>query len=137
MSKNGLYIFLISLSLAGYAWLAWNFVEGSGRASTPTLCVFKEVTGLPCPSCGTTRSLVLLMRGNFRESLQINPFGILFAIALLIIHLWIFVDLLRNTDSFYRRYVRAERVLAQNRWLSVSAIVVVSLNWFWNIAKGL
>lgn len=137
MNKTKLYIFLIAMSLTGYAWLAWNIVEYSAHSSAPTVCMFKEVTGLPCPSCGTTRALLLLINGNIRESLLTNPFGLLLALALVIIPFWIVTDILRKRESFYRKYVWIERFLTQNRWAAVSAVAVVALNWFWNITKGL
>ena len=36
-------------------------------------CPFRAVTGIPCPSCGTTRSLVHLAHGDFAGSLILNP----------------------------------------------------------------
>jgi hypothetical protein len=94
-------------------------------------------TGLPCPSCGTTRALLLLMNGEFRESFFINPFGIVLALALLIIPFWIMTDIFRKSNSFYNRYGEAERFLTQKRWATAFAIAIVALNWFWNIAKGI
>jgi hypothetical protein len=137
MSKKKLYIFFFALSLIGYIWLAWNVFEQSAHDTLPSFCLFKEVTGIPCPSCGTTRSLIALINGNIRESLLINPFGPMMAFALLIIPLWIAVDTLGRSDSFYRFYGWTERLLATNKWISIPAIVIVALNWIWNIKKGL
>jgi hypothetical protein len=36
-------------------------------------CPFRAITGIPCPSCGTTRSLVHLAHGDFAGSLILNP----------------------------------------------------------------
>ncbi len=137
MVKRNLYIILACLSLAGYIWLGWNFIERSAHAAIPSVCLFKEVTGLPCPSCGTTRSLLLLIRGQFRESFMMNPFGMVLALALVVIPLWIMVDTISRSDSFYRRYVQMEHLLSHNRVLAVFAVAIVALNWVWNIAKGL
>ena len=134
MKKNQLHILLMSLSLVGYAWLGWNVSE---EAATPAACIFKAVTHLPCPSCGTTRALVVLMRGDIEASLLINPFGLLLALALVIVPLWIVADALRRRDSLFRFYVEAERSLSESKWISVPALAVVVLNWCWNIAKGL
>ncbi len=134
MKKNHLYIFLISLSLVGYAWLGWNVVEES---TTPTTCMFKTITHLPCPSCGTTRAMVLLVNGNMEASLLVNPFGVLLALAMVIVPLWILADMIRKNDSLFRFYVVAEGLLMNNKWVSVPATAAVLLNWFWNIAKGL
>ncbi|MBS1242841.1 MAG: hypothetical protein H6R44_596 [Nitrospirae bacterium] len=42
-------------------------------------CVFRAFTGIPCPTCGATRSLVHLANGNLSASFGMNP-----AIALLL-----------------------------------------------------
>lgn len=40
-------------------------------------CGFLEATGLPCPSCGMTRSWVWLARGHVFKALSYNPAGAL------------------------------------------------------------
>ena len=42
----------------------------------PALCMYRLLTGLPCPGCGGTRSLVHLAHGRLLESLEFHPFGI-------------------------------------------------------------
>jgi len=37
------------------------------------LCVFKAFTGIPCPTCGATRSMVHLAHGNLAASVVMNP----------------------------------------------------------------
>ena len=115
MSRTKLYILLTVLSLAGYSWLGWNYAEMSGSSSTPTVCLFRTVTHLPCPSCGTTRALVLLASGDIRNSFLTNPLGALLALGLVVIPLWIVADTLRNTDGLFRWYMKAERLLAGNK----------------------
>ncbi len=137
MSRGKLYKLLLGLSLAGYAWLGWNLAEGVGTSATPTVCLFKSVTHLPCPSCGTTRALVLLMQGEIGRSVLENPLGVLLALALVVVPLWILIDTLRKSDSLFRWYVGGERLLSRNKWISVPAIALVIINWVWNIAKGL
>jgi hypothetical protein len=137
MKKNNLYILVIGLSLAGYLWLAWNVFESASLHAPTTTCIWKGITHLPCPSCGTTRSLVLLVKGHVAESLLVNPFGVILALALTIIPFWIIADTFRKSDSFFRWYVSAEHLLVKNMWISIPAIAVVVLNWCWNIMKGL
>ena len=135
MTKKNLHIFFACLSLAGYGWLGWSY--GSGGSSPPTVCLFKAVTHLPCPSCGTTRALVLLAKGDLGDSVLFNPLGVVLALGLVIIPLWIIADTLRKTDSLFRWYGKAERLVAGNKWISVPAVVIVVINWLWSIEKGL
>ena len=37
------------------------------------LCVFRAFTGIPCPTCGATRSMVHLAHGNLAASVVMNP----------------------------------------------------------------
>ena len=36
-------------------------------------CGFKTITGLPCPTCGLTRTIIALSRGDLDRALFINP----------------------------------------------------------------
>ena len=40
----------------------------------PSLCVFRNVTGLPCPTCGTTRATLAFARGDILAGVLYNPF---------------------------------------------------------------
>jgi hypothetical protein len=42
----------------------------------PTVCWFRLTTGLPCPGCGLTRAVALLLHGHVGASLAMHPFGI-------------------------------------------------------------
>lgn len=77
------------------------------------------------------------MQGNFRESFFVNPFGIIGALALVVIPFWILIDTIKRNDSFYRSFLKIESLFATKHWLSFWAIVIVMLNWFWNMSKGL
>lgn len=46
-------------------------------------CPFHLITGCDCPGCGMQRSVYSLLRGNFSESLQHHPAGILFVLFVL------------------------------------------------------
>ena len=39
------------------------------------LCPLREVTGLPCPGCGLTRSFLLIAQGRFGEAWRMHPFS--------------------------------------------------------------
>lgn len=48
-----------------------------GTIPIPDTCSFKNLTGLPCPGCGLTRSIVSGMHGDFRGSLTYHRLGLL------------------------------------------------------------
>jgi hypothetical protein len=61
------------------AWLA-SLCAISARMidSWPTLCLYRRLTGSPCPGCGLTHSLWFLLHGQMAAALQWNKMGILF-----------------------------------------------------------
>jgi len=38
-----------------------------------TLCIFKRITGLPCPSCGMTRAFISLINGDINLAFTFHP----------------------------------------------------------------
>lgn len=48
-----------------------------GHIPLPDTCSFKNLTGLPCPGCGLTRSIVAGLHGDFRASLMYHRLGLL------------------------------------------------------------
>jgi Protein of unknown function (DUF2752) len=40
-------------------------------------CVFKGLTGIPCPTCGSTRAVVQLSHGDFLSAFVMNPLATL------------------------------------------------------------
>jgi Protein of unknown function (DUF2752) len=51
-------------------------------------CTFKQVTHLPCPSCGMTTSFALTIRGDLFHGAQANSVGVLLALTLLVAIPW-------------------------------------------------
>lgn len=39
-------------------------------------CALRALTGWPCPGCGLSRAITLMLRGRWRESLQLHPFAL-------------------------------------------------------------
>src|SRR5262245_61593799 len=68
-------LFLIAL-IAG-AGLTAAQKSGHGIPADHTLCLFKNITTVPCPSCGLTRAMVYLVDGNTADAVMTNPLVIL------------------------------------------------------------
>ena len=134
MPKNKLYIVIAIACFSGFLYLFYNinYSESSNLKS----CIIKNVTGYPCPSCGSTRAIKMLLKGDFLGSFQMNPFGIIVAILMLISPIWIGFDWVTHKQTFYNSYIKVETML-KTKWLAVLLIVLVLLNWIWNIKKGL
>jgi hypothetical protein len=136
LSNRGVYGLIVFLSGAGYAWLGYQLFGGDDHAHV-TLCVFKHMTGVPCPSCGVTRSLLSILHGNIQEALWINPLGLVAAILLTVLPVWALYDGVQRKRTLPTAYRWAELRLQQHKILYVPLIALVLVNWGWNILKNL
>jgi len=136
MSRNKLYAILAAACAAGYTWLLLTYYRNVSNQSDFGVCLFKHVTGIPCPSCGSTRSVISLIKGEFADALFWNPFGILIMIILIAFPFWIGYDLAFRKNSLYNFYIQSEQFI-RKKWIAIAAIFLVLLNWIWNINKGL
>jgi hypothetical protein len=135
MARNRLYLLLILGLSAGYGWLAWaSWQETVHDDFTP--CLFKNVTGIACPSCGSTRSVITLAHGNFTEALLLNPLGVLMAAVMFIAPFWLIYDVVLKKDTLYGSYKRFETIVGI-KWVAITLIILILINWAWNIQKVL
>ena len=135
MKKDRLYSLLGWACLAGYLYLmVYLFLlpDGSGMG----ICIFKHITGIPCPSCGSTRAVKALLHGDFIGSIVLNPIGILVAVIMIVLPVWLIVDITQNKQSLYLFYRRFENFVRKPGIAAILIILVVA-NWIWGICKGL
>jgi len=135
IAKKKLYILLAFALVVGYAWLAYNiFVVNAKGNDALSVCIIKSTTGIPCPSCGTTRSTLELFKGHLLKALYYNPLGLLIASILLVAPFWLLYDVLLGKSTFYAFYGNAERVI-NRRAVAYTLIALMLANWIWNIYK--
>jgi len=67
----------ITLLVAAAAWLRLSLTTGW----IPALCVFRGLTGFPCPACHSTRALAALLTGRVGTALAFNPLVTLLALG--------------------------------------------------------
>ncbi len=130
------YGLVLLLTAAGWGWLLLSQHLPGMQESTGTVCLIKKVSGIPCPSCGSTRSLQHLFAGHIPEAIATNPLGLILAVLLIVVPAWIGKDLLAKSDSFYRAYKKTEQGIRQRK-IAIPLILLVTANWIWNIFKGL
>jgi Protein of unknown function (DUF2752) len=135
MSRNGLYALVLGLSFAGYTWLGLNVFAFTPRATdTYTVCPIKNVTGVPCPACGTTRSMLSMFNGDVSESVNHNPLGLLMMVLIIVFPAWIILDLIRQKNYFHSFYNKVERAFERKIVMIPSVLVIIAI-WAWNIYK--
>ncbi len=99
-------------------------------------CIVKKITHYPCPSCGSTRAALLLFKGQFKQSVLTNPVGLLIALYLFIAPILLLINSCTSNKVLNIWYLKTEKTIKQPK-VFISLIVLVILNWFWNIHKNL
>jgi len=86
-------------------------------------CRFKEMTGMPCPSCGMTTSFALLVRGDVWNSLRANWVGTGLAVGCALLIPWCLVSAVRG------RYLGVRRIEAGLAFLVGLFTVTMLARW--------
>jgi len=96
-----------------------------------TLCVFKRVTGSPCPMCGSTRATALLARGDVGAAAVMNPLFVAVVAAAIVWGVWMIV---RARTA--RRSRAARGAWMSGPWAAAALLVVVGINWAYVLWRG-
>ena len=103
---------------------------GVGRITLPDICIFKNLTGLPCPGCGMTRSITSAVRGDFAGSFVHHRLGLLTLIYILTQFLLslgvVFISKFRDSLQHIGRYL--------NKGIIVLAALFF-VNWIFTLVK--
>lgn len=95
-----------------------------------TFCVFKGMSGLPCPTCGSTRAVARLFDLDLAGALAMNPITTLLAVVLAA---WALADLVLLPRC---RSLRIGLSLRGGRWLRGIALVAFLANWVYLLVVG-
>ena len=89
LTRNRFNLFVSLSCLVGYGWL---FLVGRLKSeevgSSYDVCLIRHFAHIPCPSCGSTRSVLALLHGDLAGGLYWNPLGLLIFTGLLVIPFW-------------------------------------------------
>jgi len=100
-------------------------------ALAPTLrpCVFRGLTGLPCPTCGTTRAATAFLNGELTAAFAANPLaalaGLVFVAGAPLAVAWTITN---------RKLPSVTGPLPM--WARVAAVSLVALNWVYVIVSS-
>lgn len=99
---------------------------------TVTFCMFRNITGIPCPGCGMGRASLSILKGNFNEAFQYNILSIPFTMFILMSVFWLIYDIWNKRDTFFKTI---NRKISTN-YLIVLVVIILS-SWIINIIRGI
>ncbi|MCX6248885.1 MAG: DUF2752 domain-containing protein [Bacteroidetes bacterium] len=136
MSRKNLYILVLGVAFAACSWVIVNHFLIKSNLPRWNVCWFRQITGIPCPSCGTTHSVLSIMKGNFRQALDENILGFPAVVMILTFPLWVLTDILFKKESFYKFYKWVESLL-QKKWVAWTSLILLLTYWIWHISGNL
>jgi len=109
--------------------IAGSFVLTPATLPALDLCWFHRMTGLPCASCGMTRSICCISHFEFARAWAFNPFGYLvYAVAIYLLFRPLIVRFVPGLEKAYLNL--------RFRWLiPIGAVVCFLLFGFWRIMR--
>lgn len=123
------YAVAILFLLAGGVWALFNVLFQFNYS----VCVVKNLTGLPCPSCGTTGAVSDIVNGNLAAALHKNPLGYLVLPMLIVLPFWLLADLLKTKNSLYYTYYKLEANLKKRPALLTLLLSPIMIIWIWKL----
>ena len=128
--KGEINIPLIYFLVIGFAAIGGFVIVKLGMLP-PMKCHFKEFTGYPCPTCGTTRLMLALYNFHFIEAFKYNPFMFIFGV---ILGLW-------SMTGFLPLLIKKKLVISISQKEKKVLIIVLAIlffaNWVYLILAGI
>ena len=133
--KRKFYFFATAACVLGFGWLLFlHYAKNWFGISDVKICFIRNATGIPCPSCGSSRAVEALIHGDVIASVLFNPFGIIIAAIMVVLPLWLLYDAISKQSGLYAFFEKTNRFLGR-RTVIIALIIIVVLNWGWNIFK--
>ncbi|MCU0376090.1 MAG: DUF2752 domain-containing protein [Chitinophagaceae bacterium] len=118
------------VAIAGFCWL---LLQPKAPVNT---CIFKQATGLPCPACGSTRSVQAMLHGHWPQVFSHNPLGIVTFIMVVAGVIWSAADVFRGSQSLYLK-TRQWQATIRRPIVAWPLVILLLANWVWSIFKHL
>ncbi len=93
-------------------------------------CTFKMLTGIPCPTCGATRSVVALARGEVTASFMMNPLTALCLLTGILIFLYSLATIAFDLPKI-NMLLSSKDVIA----LKATVIILILAQWIYLITS--
>jgi phosphatidylserine synthase len=93
-----------------------------------TLCHFRAITGLPCPTCGMTTCFIHMTHGDFLQGAASSPLGVLVFLGTIAAIVFMIGHRIWKWPSIRLRMNRTERIVS-----TILLLLMLAANWAYNI----
>ena len=97
-----------------------------GIAAHLPSCALKGLTGIPCPTCGSTRALMQLARGDVLAALAFNPLVASCFLVVGLFFLYSLVTLVPGVPRIGLAFSEGEKDAVR-----IGAVMLVLMNWMY------
>ena len=118
----GCLVFAVAAILSPYDTDGRPLSHGTHRQLGLPPCAMKALTGIPCPSCGMTTSLSLVMHGDLAAASEANPAGLIVAGLGLVATVWLAAVAAGMPSGTFT-------VDETIKWLTVAGTTTAMLRW--------
>ncbi len=120
-----IYFFVFTfLFIAGFIYIKMGFFP-------PMKCEFKEITGYPCPTCGSTRLFISIYNLNIVQALKYNPFVF---VSGTLLYLW---SLTGFIPIFFKKKLSFKITDKEKKITIISIAILFLINWIYLISNGI
>lgn len=100
-----------------------------------SLCLMKNIWGMPCPACGTAHGVQQLVKGNVEGAFYSNPLSILVAGVFPGFLFLLIKDLIFGQRTIEQFLTNIEMVRKKYPWIMWTFSLLLLINWVWNFQK--
>lgn len=122
---------LVAFGLLSLAGLLFARIASPDRVFAIFRCPFRAATGVPCPTCGMTRAVCRVVRGELVEAVAMSPLGALLAGVAVVTAAWMLLRIF-----VVARGVAVDLTAVEARIARAMVIVAFVANWGWIAARG-
>ena len=130
VAAGAVFIFVVVVFVVLFAgargWLDMGRLFG--------ICGFKQVYGLPCPTCYVTTSAMAFVQGRILDSFYIQPAGAVLCCVLLVVGVTaLLISVFRVNFGFLHRPWRWRTI----KYFVAGALIVLAAGWAVTLARAL
>lgn len=87
-------------------------------------CAFQGLTGIPCPTCGATRSIMHLAHGSIVAALAMNPLVAVSIVSAILYLLYSLITIAAGVPRIHIILTDPEKTV-----LRIAVVVILLINW--------